>query len=57
MASEAFFPLPDPVVVAAQAGITASVHPGGSMRDAEPIAMADANKIAMVTTGVRPFGH
>jgi phosphoribosylaminoimidazolecarboxamide formyltransferase/IMP cyclohydrolase len=57
MASDAFFPFPDSVEVAAQAGITAIVHPGGSVRDAESIAIADANNIAMVTTGVRHFRH
>jgi phosphoribosylaminoimidazolecarboxamide formyltransferase / IMP cyclohydrolase len=57
MASDAFFPFPDSVELAAQAGITAIVHPGGSVRDAESIAIADANNIAMVTTGVRHFRH
>ncbi len=57
MASDAFFPFPDSVEVAAQAGITAVIHPGGSVRDAESIAVADANNIAMVTTGVRHFRH
>jgi phosphoribosylaminoimidazolecarboxamide formyltransferase / IMP cyclohydrolase len=57
MASDAFFPFPDSVEVAAQAGITAIVQPGGSVRDAESIAIADANNIAMVTTGVRHFRH
>ncbi len=57
MASDAFFPFPDSVEVAAQAGISAIVHPGGSLRDAESIAVADANNIAMVTTGVRHFRH
>jgi phosphoribosylaminoimidazolecarboxamide formyltransferase / IMP cyclohydrolase len=57
MASDAFFPFPDSVEVAAQAGITAIAHPGGSVRDAESIAIADAHNIAMVTTGVRHFRH
>ncbi len=57
MASDAFFPFPDSVEVAAQAGITAIVQPGGSVRDAESIAVADANNIAMVVTGVRHFRH
>ncbi len=57
MASDAFFPFPDSVEVAAKAGITAIVHPGGSVRDAESIAIADAHNIAMVTTGVRHFRH
>jgi phosphoribosylaminoimidazolecarboxamide formyltransferase/IMP cyclohydrolase len=57
MASDAFFPFPDSVEVAAKAGITAIVHPGGSMRDADSIAIANAHDIAMVTTGVRHFRH
>jgi phosphoribosylaminoimidazolecarboxamide formyltransferase / IMP cyclohydrolase len=57
MASDAFFPFPDSVELAAKAGITSIVHPGGSIRDAESIAMANANGIAMVTTGVRHFRH
>jgi phosphoribosylaminoimidazolecarboxamide formyltransferase/IMP cyclohydrolase len=57
MASDAFFPFPDSVEVAASAGVTAVVHPGGSMRDAESLAAADAAGIAMVVTGVRHFRH
>jgi phosphoribosylaminoimidazolecarboxamide formyltransferase / IMP cyclohydrolase len=57
MASDAFFPFPDSVQVAAEAGITAAVHPGGSVRDSESIAAADAAGIAMVVTGVRHFRH
>jgi phosphoribosylaminoimidazolecarboxamide formyltransferase / IMP cyclohydrolase len=57
MASDAFFPFPDSVEVAAQAGITAVVAPGGSVRDEEAIAAADAHEIAMVFTGVRHFRH
>ena len=57
MASDAFFPFPDSVEVAAQAGITAIVAPGGSVRDADAIAVANANNIAMVFTGVRHFRH
>jgi phosphoribosylaminoimidazolecarboxamide formyltransferase/IMP cyclohydrolase len=57
MASDAFFPFPDSVQVAAKAGITAIVHPGGSARDAEAIAAADAAGMAMVVTGVRHFRH
>jgi phosphoribosylaminoimidazolecarboxamide formyltransferase/IMP cyclohydrolase len=57
MASDAFFPFPDSVEVAAQAGITAVAHPGGSVRDAESIAVADANDMAMIATGVRHFRH
>ncbi len=57
MASDAFFPFPDAVEIAARAGITAIVHPGGSQRDAESLAVADAANIAMVVTGVRHFRH
>lgn len=57
MASDAFFPFPDSVEVAAKAGITAIAHPGGSVRDADAIAAADAAGIAMVTTGARHFRH
>lgn len=57
MASDAFFPFPDSVEEAAKAGITAIISPGGSVRDAESIAAADAHKIAMLFTGVRHFRH
>ncbi len=57
MASEAFFPFPDAVEVAIEAGITAVIHPGGSVRDAEVVAAAEAAGIAMVTTGIRHFRH
>lgn len=57
MASDAFFPFPDSVEAAAQAGITAIVEPGGSVRDGESIAVADTHGIAMVFTGVRHFRH
>ncbi|HLF27356.1 MAG TPA: bifunctional phosphoribosylaminoimidazolecarboxamide formyltransferase/IMP cyclohydrolase [Anaerolineae bacterium] len=57
MASDAFFPFPDSVDVAARAGITAVVHPGGSVRDAESLAVADAAGMALVVTGVRHFRH
>ena len=57
MASDAFFPFPDSVEIGAQAGITAIVQPGGSVRDNEAIATADAANIAMVVTGVRHFRH
>jgi phosphoribosylaminoimidazolecarboxamide formyltransferase/IMP cyclohydrolase len=57
MASDAFFPFPDSVQVAAEAGIAAAIHPGGSVRDAESIAAADAAGMAMVVTGVRHFRH
>jgi phosphoribosylaminoimidazolecarboxamide formyltransferase/IMP cyclohydrolase len=57
MASDAFFPFPDSVEVAAAAGVTAVVHPGGSVRDGESLAAADAAGMALVVTGVRHFRH
>lgn len=57
MASEAFFPFPDAVEVAIASGVTAIIQPGGSVRDAEVIATAEAAGIAMVLTGVRHFRH
>jgi phosphoribosylaminoimidazolecarboxamide formyltransferase / IMP cyclohydrolase len=57
MASDAFFPFSDSVEVAAQAGVTAVVQPGGSIRDAESLAAAEAAGMAMVVTGVRHFRH
>jgi phosphoribosylaminoimidazolecarboxamide formyltransferase/IMP cyclohydrolase len=57
MASDAFFPFRDSVDAAAEAGITAIIHPGGSIRDEEVIAAADEHDIAMVFTGMRHFRH
>jgi phosphoribosylaminoimidazolecarboxamide formyltransferase/IMP cyclohydrolase len=57
LASDAFFPFPDGVEAAARAGITAVAQPGGSVKDAEVIAAADAAGLAMVLTGVRHFRH
>jgi phosphoribosylaminoimidazolecarboxamide formyltransferase/IMP cyclohydrolase len=57
MASDAFFPFSDSVELAGKAGITGIVHPGGSIRDAESIAIANTHGIAMVTTGIRHFRH
>jgi len=57
MASDAFFPFPDNVENAAKAGIAAIVQPGGSKKDNEVIAAADAHGIAMVFTGKRHFKH
>jgi len=57
MASDAFFPFRDGIDAAAQAGITAVIQPGGSMRDAEVIAAADEAGMAMVFTGMRHFRH
>jgi len=57
MASDAFFPFRDGIDAAAAAGITAVIHPGGSMRDAEIIAAADEAGLAMLFTGLRHFRH
>tara|TARA_R110001592_G_scaffold16011_2_gene68619 strand:- start:2294 stop:3820 length:1527 start_codon:yes stop_codon:yes gene_type:complete len=57
MASDAFFPFPDCVEIAKNAGITAVVQPGGSIKDKESIDYCDANDMAMVTTGIRHFRH
>jgi len=57
MASDAFFPFPDGPEAAAAAGITAIIQPGGSVKDAETIEVANKNGIAMVFTGVRHFLH
>jgi len=57
MASDAFFPFPDGVEEAANAGATAVVQPGGSVRDGEVIAAANRLKVAMLFTGVRHFRH
>jgi len=57
MASDAFFPFRDGIDAAAAAGITAVIHPGGSMRDQEVIDAADEHNIAMVLTGMRHFRH
>jgi phosphoribosylaminoimidazolecarboxamide formyltransferase / IMP cyclohydrolase len=57
VASDAFFPFPDGLIAAAEAGATAAIQPGGSVRDEEVIAAANEHKIAMVFTGVRHFRH
>jgi phosphoribosylaminoimidazolecarboxamide formyltransferase / IMP cyclohydrolase len=57
VASDAFFPFPDGVVSAIEAGATAVIQPGGSVRDAEVIAVADEADVAMVFTGIRHFRH
>lgn len=57
MASDAFFPFRDSIDAAAAEGITAIIHPGGSMRDEEVIAAANEHGIAMVFTGMRHFRH
>lgn len=57
LASDAFFPMGDTVELAAKAGVTAIIQPGGSIKDAESIAAANAHGIAMVFTGARHFKH
>ncbi|MEG1585308.1 MAG: bifunctional phosphoribosylaminoimidazolecarboxamide formyltransferase/IMP cyclohydrolase [Bacteroidales bacterium] len=57
MASDAFFPFPDCVEFADQAGITAVIQPGGSINDKLSVAYCDEHDIAMVTTGIRHFKH
>ena len=57
VASDAFFPFADGLLAAAEAGATAVIQPGGSMRDDEVIAAADDKGLAMVFTGMRHFRH
>jgi len=57
VASDAFFPFADGLIAAAEAGATAAIQPGGSVRDEEVIAAANERKIAMAFTGVRHFKH
>ncbi len=57
LASDAFFPFPDSIEIAAKAGITAIIQPGGSIRDKEVIEEANKHRIAMVFTGIRHFRH
>lgn len=57
MASDAFFPFSDCVEIAHEAGVTAVVQPGGSIRDKDSIAASNERGIAMVTTGIRHFKH
>lgn len=57
MASDAFFPFPDCVEIASEAGITAVIQPGGSVKDQDSINACDERGMAMVTTGVRHFRH
>jgi phosphoribosylaminoimidazolecarboxamide formyltransferase/IMP cyclohydrolase len=57
VASDAFFPFADGLVAAAEAGATAVIQPGGSVRDDEVIKAADAAHLAMVFTGQRHFRH
>lgn len=57
LASDAFFPFADGLQIGIDAGVTAAIQPGGSQRDAEVVAAADAAGLAMVFTGVRHFRH
>jgi phosphoribosylaminoimidazolecarboxamide formyltransferase / IMP cyclohydrolase len=57
VASDAFFPFPDGLVATIEAGATAVIQPGGSVRDADVIAVADEADVAMVFTGIRHFRH
>jgi phosphoribosylaminoimidazolecarboxamide formyltransferase/IMP cyclohydrolase len=57
VASDAFFPFADGLLAAAEAGATAVIQPGGSMRDKDVIAAADKAGLAMVFTGMRHFRH
>jgi phosphoribosylaminoimidazolecarboxamide formyltransferase / IMP cyclohydrolase len=57
VASDAFFPFADGLLAAAEAGATAVIQPGGSMRDDEVIKAADERGLAMVMTGMRHFRH
>jgi phosphoribosylaminoimidazolecarboxamide formyltransferase/IMP cyclohydrolase len=57
MASDAYFPFPDGIQIAAQAGVTAIIQPGGSIRDEMAIEVADRHHLAMVFTGRRHFKH
>jgi phosphoribosylaminoimidazolecarboxamide formyltransferase/IMP cyclohydrolase len=55
--SDAFFPFPDGLIAAAEAGATSAIQPGGSVKDPEVIAAANQRKMAMICTGVRHFKH
>jgi phosphoribosylaminoimidazolecarboxamide formyltransferase/IMP cyclohydrolase len=57
VASDAFFPFADSLIAIAEAGATAVIQPGGSIRDTEVIEAADARGLAMVFTGIRHFRH
>jgi phosphoribosylaminoimidazolecarboxamide formyltransferase/IMP cyclohydrolase len=57
MASDAFFPFPDCVEIANQAGVTAVIQPGGSIKDQLSIDYCNENNVAMVFTGTRHFKH
>jgi phosphoribosylaminoimidazolecarboxamide formyltransferase/IMP cyclohydrolase len=57
VASDAFFPFPDGLIAAAEAGATCAIQPGGSVRDKEVIAAADERDMSMIFTGIRHFRH
>ncbi|TMP95563.1 MAG: bifunctional phosphoribosylaminoimidazolecarboxamide formyltransferase/IMP cyclohydrolase, partial [Verrucomicrobia bacterium] len=57
IASDAFFPFPDGLIAAADAGATCAIQPGGSVRDKEVIAAANERNMAMIFTGIRHFRH
>jgi phosphoribosylaminoimidazolecarboxamide formyltransferase/IMP cyclohydrolase len=57
IASDAFFPFPDGLIAAADAGATCAIQPGGSVRDKEVITAANERKMAMIFTGIRHFRH
>jgi phosphoribosylaminoimidazolecarboxamide formyltransferase / IMP cyclohydrolase len=57
VASDAFFPFPDGLIAAAEAGATCAIQPGGSVRDEEVVAAANERNMAMIFTGVRHFRH
>jgi phosphoribosylaminoimidazolecarboxamide formyltransferase / IMP cyclohydrolase len=57
VASDAFFPFPDGLIAAAEAGATCAIQPGGSVRDEEVIAAANERNMAMILTGIRHFRH
>jgi phosphoribosylaminoimidazolecarboxamide formyltransferase/IMP cyclohydrolase len=57
LASDAFFPFPDALEVAADAGCTAVIHPGGSKGDEEVLRAAEDRRMAVVLTGIRHFRH
>jgi phosphoribosylaminoimidazolecarboxamide formyltransferase/IMP cyclohydrolase len=57
MASDAFFPFPDCVEIAKNAGINAVIQPGGSIKDQLSIDYCDNNEMSMIFTGIRHFKH
>jgi phosphoribosylaminoimidazolecarboxamide formyltransferase/IMP cyclohydrolase len=57
VASVALYPFADVLIAAADAGATAAIQPGGSVKDAEVIQAADGRGLAMVFTGIRHFKH